>query len=79
MQIGDAMLGFPQPKFMPCPECGASIARDQSELHVCDGERRLDYAVLQLRGELEQFDLQFTAFLRTPQGRFEAWYAAQRR
>jgi len=64
---------------MPCPECGASLARDEREHHVCDGRRRLDFAVFQLRGEVGKFDEQFIAFLGTPRGRFEAWYASLHR
>jgi hypothetical protein len=73
------MYAFPQPHYMPCLECGASVARGETELHVCDPERRLDFEVCQLRGELEQFAQQFAVFLETPRGRFEAWYAARGR
>jgi hypothetical protein len=50
---------------MPCPECGASIG-DEAEEHVCDPEQLLDYAVFQLRDEIDGF------------GRFEAWDAERR-
>jgi len=73
------MIGFPQPHYMPCLDCGASVARAESGGHVCAPERRLDFAIFQLRGELEQFDAQLTAYLKTPRGQFEAWYAANRR
>ena len=73
------MLAFPQPHYKPCFDCGASVARDESEQHVCDEERRLDYAVLQLRGEVEEFADQLVTYLASPQGQFEAWYAARRR
>jgi hypothetical protein len=73
------MFAFPQPHYMPCLECGASVARNETEFHVCDSERKLDFAVFQLRGELRQFAEGFTAYLATPHGRFEAWYAAHRR
>jgi hypothetical protein len=73
------MLSFPQPRFMPCAECGASVARSDTEGHVCDPERRLDYVLLQLRDECAEFDAQLVAYLSTPQGRFEAWYASRRR
>jgi len=73
------MIGFPQPHYMPCLDCGASVARTESEQHFCEPERRLDFAVFQLRGELEQFDAQLSEYLATPQGQFEAWYAANRR
>jgi hypothetical protein len=73
------MHAFPQPQYMPCSECGASIARGQAEFHVCEPERRLDFLVLQLREEREGFDAQFTAYLESPRGRFESWYATLRR
>ncbi len=56
---------FPQPADMPCPECGASIG-DEGEEHVCDPEQLLDYAVFQLRDEIDGL------------GRFEAWDAERR-
>jgi hypothetical protein len=73
------MFAFPQPHYMPCLDCGASVARADAAQHVCDEERRLDFALFQLHGELEQFDSQVAAYLDSPQGRFEAWYAARRR
>jgi hypothetical protein len=56
---------FPQPADTPCPECGASIG-DEEE-HVCDPQQLLDYAVFQLREEIDGF------------GRLEAWEAERRR
>ena len=73
------MHAFPQPHFMPCEQCGASVAGDEAELHVCDPERRVDFALVQLRDECAQFDEQLTSYLESPCGRFEAWYAAHRR
>ena len=73
------MLSFPQPHFMPCAECGASVARSDTDCHVCDADRRLDYVLLQLRDERAAFETQLAAYLDTPQGRFEAWYASRRR
>ena len=64
---------------MPCPECGASVARDEDEEHVCNPEDLLDYAVFQLREEIEGFDEEITDYLDTPRGRFEAWEAERRR
>ena len=73
------MFAFPQSHYMPCVECGASVARAERELHTCDRERRLDFAVFQLRDELGDFDEVFMAYLESPRGRFEVWYAAHRR
>lgn len=70
---------FPQPAHMPCSECGASVARDEADEHVCDSERLLDYRLFQLRGEIEGFDGEVAAYLETPLGRFEAWYAKRHR
>jgi hypothetical protein len=64
---------------MPCVECGASVVRTEQELHTCNRDRRLDFAVFQLRDELEQFDEVLMAYLKSPRGRFEVWYAAHRR
>ena len=71
------MFGFPHPQYMPCADCGASVSRRESELHTCESERQLEFAFFQLRDEREEFDEQFTAYLESPQGRFEAWYAAR--
>ena len=70
------MIAFPQPRYMPCLDCGASVSRRETELHTCEPERRLEFAFLQLRGEREEFQEQFTAYLESPRGRFEVWYAA---
>jgi hypothetical protein len=72
-------LQLPQPQFMPCPECGASVAHAEWQEHVCDRERWLDYSVFHLRSELDGFESDFAGYLTTPQGRFAAWYAARRR
>jgi hypothetical protein len=63
---------------MPCPDCGASIEVGKIG-HECEHERWLDYQLFQLRDELRAFDEQLAAWLATPAGRFEAWYAARRR
>jgi hypothetical protein len=73
------MFAFPEPEYKPCAECGASVARAEKDRHVCDPERRLDFVFFQLRGEREQFDDQVRAYLESPRGRFEVWYASQRR
>ena len=64
---------------MPCPVCGASVARAQRGEHLCDEERRVDYELFQLRGEKAVFDAQLGAYLDSPHGRFELYYAARER
>jgi len=73
------MFGFPEPRFMPCDECGASVARAERARHSCEDGRRLDYLVLQHHGEIEAFDDELGRYLESPQGRFEAWDAERRR
>lgn len=70
---------FVQSRFMPCPDCGLSVERAQAAGHQCDPERRLDYAVFTLRHESVAVDEEIEAYLATPQGRFEVWYAARER
>lgn len=70
---------LPQPAFMPCLECGASVARAEAAAHECDDERRLEYQLLHLRYEIAAFDDDLTSYLDSPAGRFEAFYAARRR
>jgi hypothetical protein len=70
---------FPQPRFMPCTECGASVELVHADAHACDEERRLDYRLFQLRDEIAAFDAQLTAWLRSVHGRFAAWLAERDR
>jgi len=70
---------FLQPQFIPCPSCGASVPTADLELHECSRERWLDYQMFQLRAELASFDVQVAAFLASPRGRFEAYYAERDR
>ena len=67
------------PSFMPCPQCGAAVARTERDQHECDEERRLDYRVFLLRAEVDSFDQQLVTYLGTARGRFETWDAEQRR
>jgi hypothetical protein len=66
-------------RYMPCPECGASLDGAAEELHACDPERLLDFGLFQLRGELAELEWQVAEYLDSPQGRFAVWDAARRR
>ena len=54
---------FPQSRFMPCGECGASVDRAVAEAHVCETERWLDFQLFQLRDEIAAFDDQLSNWL----------------
>ncbi len=73
------MSSFYLSKHMPCAECGASVPLGESDGHVCDPERRLEYRLFQLRGEVASFDDGLTDFLESPQGRFAQWLAERQR
>jgi hypothetical protein len=80
MDMSERMFGlFREPSFMPCEECGESVARAEREQHTCSPERRLEYELFQLRHELAEFDEQLRFYLASPRGRFEAFYAERRR
>jgi hypothetical protein len=66
---------FAHSKYMPCPECGASLAHEEREEHVCDDERKIDFQMFRLRGRIARFEADLGEFLASPAGRFEAWYA----
>ena len=66
-------------RFMPCADCGHSLEHTERPSHVCERERWLDYQLFQLQDELAAFDAQLDAYLASPTGRFETWYAARRR
>lgn len=73
------MLEFPQPRHLPCPDCGQSVPRGTEAGHACDDARRLDYVLVQLREEIVGFDGQLAAWLGSPAGRFAAWLAQRDR
>jgi hypothetical protein len=64
---------------MPCTDCGHSLERAERALHVCEHERWLDYQLFQLHSELAAFDSQLGAYLASPAGCFEMWYATRLR
>lgn len=70
---------FAHSKYMPCPECGTSLAGEEPDEHVCNEERRIDFQMFRLRGQIARFELELAQYLDTPAGRFETWYAENRR
>jgi len=66
-------------RFMPCPDCGASLDEEERATHACERERWLDYQLFQLRHEVAAFEGELQAYLASLRGQFEAWYAARQR
>ncbi len=70
---------FSHLQYRPCPDCGASVASAELESHACDEARWLDYQMFQLREELAGLGQELVAYLDSPHGRFELWYAERER
>jgi NAD-dependent SIR2 family protein deacetylase len=70
---------YPQSQFHPCPDCGAPVPQDYDEAHSCDSRRFVEYQMLLLRPEIVAFEAELSTWLRTPEGRFETYYAARAR
>ena len=70
---------LPQPRHLPCPECGESVAAEARERHVCEQGRWATYQLFQLRDEVAELEGQLAIYLDSRQGRFELWDAARRR
>ena len=70
---------LPEPAFMPCPDCGASVASAETDEHVCERERWLDYQLFVQRDEVGRFEDELAAYLDSPEGRFHLWDAARSR
>ena len=54
---------FSHPPFMPCPECGASVAVAPETEHVCNPDRRLDFELFQLRAEISGLGAEIKGYL----------------
>jgi hypothetical protein len=81
MSVSESVVfgSIPQPAYMPCEECGASVLVGARDEHVCSERRRLEYRLFRLRAELAVFEEQFAAYLESPHGRFALWYAERER
>lgn len=70
---------YPQSQYTPCPDCGAPVPADEESEHRCERQRYVEYQMLLQRQQIAAFELQFSDWLRTPQGRFAAYYATRQR
>jgi hypothetical protein len=66
-------------RYIACPECGALVERDGSDGHECEQEQWIEFQVSHVRPELDRLESELHAFLTTPQGSFELWYAERQR
>jgi hypothetical protein len=70
---------FAHSNYMPCRECGASVAAADRETHACRPERLVQYQLFQLRDEIARFEDGFHGYLDSPHGRFAQWLAERER
>jgi len=70
---------FADSRYMPCADCGASLAGEDPEDHFCDPVRRVEFQMFRMRAELARLDEDLAEYLRSPQGRFELCYAERQR
>jgi hypothetical protein len=70
---------FAHSNYMPCEECGASVAAADREAHVCDPERLLEFRLFQMRDEIAGFEDGVRRYLDSPEGRFAQWLAERER
>jgi hypothetical protein len=66
-------------RFIPCEECGVSVAKSDYAAHVCEPERRVRYQMIQHRHEIASVEDEIRRYFESPNGRFEAWYAERKR
>ena len=64
-------------RFMPCPDCGASVDWAELRTHECSVRRRADFQLFELRDEVEQLETEIGRYLASASGRFESWLAAR--
>jgi endogenous inhibitor of DNA gyrase (YacG/DUF329 family) len=72
-------IPFPQPRYMPCSDCGAAVERAKEDKHVCERTRLVDFQMIQLRDEVASVEDELGAYFDSPQGRFEIWWAERER
>jgi hypothetical protein len=70
---------LPDRNEMPRPDCGASLSREEAPRHECESQAVLDYRLFLERQEEVTLDDELAAYLASPRGRFEAWYAERQR
>jgi hypothetical protein len=72
-------IELPEPDEESCPDCGASVAREDAHAHECEPDDVLDYRLFLERVEPVTLNEELAAYLASPRGQFEAWYAERQR
>ena len=72
-------IPFPQPRYMPCSDCGAAVESVRRDEHVCDRARLVDYQMFHLRDDVGGVEGEVGEYFDSPRGRFELWWAERER
>ena len=64
-------------RFLPCPDCGASVDRTEPVAHRCERERLVDFQMFGLRRDVALLEQRLHEHLESSHGRFEVWLAAR--
>ena len=67
------------PLYTTCESCGAAYPVALADAHECGQERWVDHELFLLREEVERFEWEWRAYLASPLGRFEVFYAERTR
>jgi hypothetical protein len=68
-----------RPRMSTCPGCGEDVPARALNVHVCEWALWLDHQVALRRGELDRFEGELGAYLDSPGGQFDLWYAERER
>ncbi len=72
-------LPFPEPRHLPCSDCGAAVERSKRDEHACDREQLVGYQIFQLRDEIDALEAEVAVYFGSARGRFDLWCAERDR
>jgi hypothetical protein len=72
-------IDVPEDEEARCPDCGGPVAREDARTHECDRDAVFDYRLFLDRQDEVTLNDEVTAYLASPQGQFEVWYAERER
>ena len=70
---------FFRPAHRRCSDCGATVNDAAFGEHVCDPEQWLDHQMVILQDDVAALTDEIHAYLASPEGRFDVWWAERGR
>lgn len=62
-------------RWMPCPECGESVAKGSEAAHSCDPARLVEYRMFKAAPGIKRLEEDLRKWLATTEGKFIQWLA----